>query len=90
MITIQPKFGLLWNLTPETDPAGGGIQTFKRTLLTNATLEPTQVAGFNQFYDDFDGVDAWKYGVALDQKILKNLFGGVEASMRDMKVPQLV
>ena len=87
---FNPKFGLLWNLTPETTLRAAAFRTFKRTLLTNATLEPTQVAGFNQFYDDFDGVDTWKYGVALDQKILKNLFGGVEASMRDMKVPQLV
>ncbi len=87
---FNPKFGVMWNLNPETTLRAAAFRTLKRTLLTNATLEPTQVAGFNQFYDDFNGVDAWKYGVAADRKILKNLFGGVEASMRDMKVPQVV
>ncbi|MFK7857335.1 MAG: FecR domain-containing protein [Granulosicoccus sp.] len=30
-------------------------RTITRTLATNRTLEPTQVAGFNQLYDDFAG-----------------------------------
>jgi hypothetical protein len=58
-------------------------------LLTQQTLEPTQVAGFNQFYDDPPGTDAWRYGVAVDQKFTKNLFGGIEASKRDLEVPTL-
>jgi hypothetical protein len=45
------------------------------------------VAGFNQFYDELDGTRSWKYGVALDQRLLSNLFGGVEYSYRDLEVP---
>jgi hypothetical protein len=56
-------------------------------LLTQQTLEPTQVAGFNQFYDDPPGTDSWRYGVAVDQKITESLFGGIEASRRDLEVP---
>jgi outer membrane receptor protein involved in Fe transport len=62
----------------------------KRTLVTDQTLEPTQVAGFNQFYDDQESTDAWRYGGAIDQRFSKSLFGGVEFSKRDLDVPTLV
>jgi hypothetical protein len=59
----------------------------KRTLITDQTLEPTQVAGFNQFFDDINGTDAWRYGGAVDQKFSKNVFGGIEYTVRTMSVP---
>ena len=60
----------------------------KRTLITNQTLEPTQVAGFNQFYDDdVAATDAWNYGAAVDQKFSTSLYGGAELIYRDLKVP---
>jgi hypothetical protein len=58
----------------------------KRTLITDQTLEPTQVAGFNQFYDDFNGTRAWRYGGAIDQKFTNGLFGGAEFGKRDLEV----
>jgi hypothetical protein len=66
-----------------------GFRTLKRTLITNQTLEPTQVAGFNQFFDDVNSTESWRYGAAIDQKFSKKIYGGVEFSMRDMKVPFL-
>jgi outer membrane receptor protein involved in Fe transport len=65
------------------------FRVLRRTLITNQTLEPTQVAGFNQFFDDNDieGVRSWNYGGAIDQKLPFNLYGGVEYSLRDMSVP---
>ena len=69
---------------------GAAFRTLKRTLLTDQTLEPTQVAGFNQFYDDFNGTDSWVYGGAVDQKFLTNLYGGAELVYRDQKVPYFV
>ena len=65
------------------------FRVLKRTLITQQTLEPTQVAGFNQFFDDFNLTEAWRYGGAIDQKFTKDLFGGVEFSKRDLKVPFL-
>ncbi len=59
----------------------------KRTLITNQTLEPTQVAGFNQFYDDVTASDSWNYGAAVDQKFSKSIYGGLEFIYRDLKVP---
>ncbi|NOT84158.1 MAG: TonB-dependent receptor [Methylococcaceae bacterium] len=57
------------------------------TRTSNQTIEPTQVAGFNQLYDDFNGTIAWKYGVAADQKFSKNISAGIEYSERKLDVP---
>ena len=87
---FNPKFGITWNVLPSTTLRAAAFRTFKRTLLTNQTLEPTQVAGFNQFFDDEESTKAWRYGVAVDQKFSSTLFGGVEVSRRDLKVPMPV
>ena len=83
----NPKVGLTWNPFPGTTLRMAVFRVLKRTLITNATLEPTQVAGFNQFFDDLNGTEAWRYGVAIDQKFTKEIFGGVEVSKRDLNVP---
>jgi tetratricopeptide (TPR) repeat protein len=84
---FNPKFGIIWNPYPSTTLRAAGFRTLQRTLISSQTLEPTQVAGFNQFFNDGEGVDAWRYGVAADQKFSGNLYGGAELSRRDMKVP---
>jgi tetratricopeptide (TPR) repeat protein len=86
---FNPKIGVTWSPFSNTTLRGAAFRVLKRTLVTNQTLEPTQVAGFNQFYDDANGTDAWNYGVALDQKFSNDLFGGVEFSRRDLNVPFL-
>jgi hypothetical protein len=86
---FNPKFGLTWEPLAGTTFRAAAFRTLKRTLITNQTLEPTQVAGFNQFFDDFNGTEAWRYGVAVDQRLGATLFGGIEASMRDLSVPYL-
>jgi hypothetical protein len=84
---INPKFGITWNPFPGTTFRVAAFRVLKRTLITDQTLEPTQVAGFNQFFDDVNATDAWRYGVALDQKFSHTLFGGVEWSARRVSVP---
>ena len=86
---FNPKFGITWNPLPDTTIRSAIFRVLKRTLVTNQTLEPTQVAGFNQFFDDFNGTKAWRYGGAIDQKFTNEIFGGLEFSKRDMKVPFL-
>src|SRR5439155_4639670 len=44
---------------------------------------------FNQFFDDFNATETWRYGAAIDQKFTQNIFGGVEFSERDLNVPFL-
>lgn len=83
----NPKAGLTANLTPSTTLRLAVFRVLKRPTIANQTLEPTQVAGFQQFYDDLDGTSSWREGVALDQKFTKNLFGGVEYSYRRLELP---
>lgn len=84
---FNPKFGIVWNPFPGTTIRSAIFRTLTRTLVTEQTLEPTQVAGFNQFYDDTVSTESWVYGIALDQKITQNIYGGVEVSKRDLDVP---
>jgi len=84
---LNPKLGLTWNPLPTTTLRTAVLKTLKRTLNTNQTLEPTQVAGFNQFFDDPEATEAWRYGVAIDQNFTKDIYGGVEYSYRNMEVP---
>ncbi len=84
---VNPKFGVIWNPVPATTIRAAALRVLKRTLVTDQTLEPTQVAGFEQFFDDVNGASSWRYGVGIDQKFASNLFVGAEASKRDLKSP---
>jgi tetratricopeptide (TPR) repeat protein len=86
---FNPKLGIMWNPLPNTTVRAAAFRTLKRTLVTSQTLEPTQVAGFNQFYDDFNLADGRRYGAAVDQKFDRTLYGGVEFSKRDLTVPYI-
>lgn len=84
---FNPKLGITWNPVPDTTLRAAAFRVLKRTLIMNQTLEPTQVAGFNQFYDDVNSTESWRYGVAIDQKFSPSLYGGVEYSQRDLEIP---
>jgi tetratricopeptide (TPR) repeat protein len=83
---LNPKLGVTWNITPATLLRAAAFRTLKRSLLTDQTIEPTQVAGFNQLYDDFNGTKAWRYGLGLDHRFSDHLFAGAEISRRDRDV----
>jgi tetratricopeptide (TPR) repeat protein len=82
---FNPKLGLTWNPSLATMVRAAAFRTFKRPLLSNQTLEPTQVAGFNQFFDDGEGADVWRYGIGIDQKLSVKLYAGAEYSKRYLK-----
>jgi len=94
---VSPKGGVQW--TAYKDPAGAVLrgvrlrgaymQGVRRTLLVEQTLEPTQIAGFNQFYDDVNGSEWERYGVGLDVALAHGLYLGIEASQRNLEVPQV-
>jgi hypothetical protein len=84
---LSPKFGFTWSPFSSITLRGAIFRTLKRTLPGSQTIEPTQVAGFNQFFDDGEGTDAWRFGVGLDQKLTDCLFTGVEFSRRELDVP---
>ena len=87
---FNPKAGLTWSFRSGTTLRGAWFRTLKRTLVTDQTLEPTQVAGFNQFFDDASATKSEVWGAALDQKFGKKVFAGAQYSQRDLTIPQTV
>jgi hypothetical protein len=69
--SVNPKLGILWNITPWTLLRAGAFKTLKRSLIANQTLEPTQSAGFNQFFDDPNGTESVRYGVGVDHRFIQ-------------------
>jgi tetratricopeptide (TPR) repeat protein len=86
---VNPKLGLVWDPVPGTTVRAAALRTLKRPLTTGRTLEPTQVAGFNQFFDDPEGSDTRRYGIGLDQRLGDDLLAGLELSRRDVEFPLL-
>lgn len=83
----NPKLGLEWTPFSGTTLRAAAFRVFKRTILSSQTIEPTQVAGFNQFFDDGEGTESWRYGFAVDQKFSSDMYAGVEYSVRELDVP---
>jgi hypothetical protein len=63
------------------------------SLLSGQTIEPTQVAGFNQFFDDPVGTKARRWGFGIDQRFANPFFAadtlllGAEWTQRQLVVP---
>ncbi len=84
---INPKLGLTWQPFNRTTVRAAAFRVLTRTLLNDQTVEPTQVAGFNQFFRDTPGADIWSYGGAVDQRFSTDVYGGVELTLRDLDIP---
>jgi len=87
---FNPKLGLSWEFVPDTTLRAAAFRVVTHSLISNQTVEPTQVAGFNQFYDDADGTVSKRYGVALDHVIGPDMAAGLEYSWRDLEVPHTI
>lgn len=83
----SPKVGLEWNLMDNLRVRAAAFKTIKRALIVDQTIEPTQVSGFNQLFDDPNGTEARRYGIGLDVHLTKTLYIGGEVSRRDLEVP---
>ncbi len=86
---LSPKVGVQWNIQKWLRLRMAYFQTMRHLGLIRQTIEPTQVAGFNQFFDDSNSSRATRYGVALDTKISKTLFSGIEITHREFKTRAL-
>jgi len=87
---LNYKFGLRWNVNDRLRVRGAAFETMKRLLAVDQTIEPTQVAGFNQFFDDTNASRSRLYGVGLDVTVADGLYSGVEATWRDIRVPTII
>lgn len=87
---ILPKLGMILQMPSIagelTTARAAYFQTIKRPLLGNETLEPTSIAGFDQFFDDTDGTFTETAAVALDTEFTPRFHGGMEFAYRDMEI----
>ncbi|MEJ2156014.1 MAG: TonB-dependent receptor [Desulfobacteraceae bacterium] len=84
----NPKLGLTLRPLSNTTLRLAGFRVLSSRYELFQTIEPTQVSGFNQFFDDLDASDVKAYGMAIDQKFTNQLYCGLELLKRDLKVPQ--
>ena len=75
----NPKLGLRLELDQGLALRAATFGTLKRSLVTQQTIEPTQIVGFNQFYDDVVGTVSRFYVVALDMQPSPATALGIEA-----------
>jgi tetratricopeptide (TPR) repeat protein len=84
---FNPKFGMIINPAGGTTIHGAVFRTLQRDMINGQTIEPTQVAGFSQFYDyDGIGADTWLYGLGIHQRITPGLGAGIKGYRRDIEM----
>lgn len=94
---LSPKLGIVWSPRAGTSVRAAALSSVRRPFVRSQTIEPTQVAGFNQFftgfedlYGDFLGSVSDRVGIAVDQAFSPGTLGGVEVTTRRMDVPSSV
>ena len=81
---FNPKLGVIWNPSEATVVRLAAFRTLRPELIDNQTIMPTEVAGFNQIYDDFLGTEANRYAMGIDHRFTSKLNGGLEISRRNI------
>jgi hypothetical protein len=86
---VNPKLGVQWQVTDTLLLRGAYFEVMKPVLASNRTLEPTQIAGFNQYYDDVDATQSTRYGIGADWRASNTVSLGAEFTRRKLDVPVL-
>ena len=94
---LSPKIGLEWSPISGTTLRAAAFSSVRRPFIRSETIEPTQVAGFNQFftgfeqfYGDVTGTVSHRVGAAIDQAFSPTTFAGIEGTSRRLDVPSSV
>ena len=86
---VDPKIGLQWEIVNNVRLRAAWFEAVRSGLIAQQTIEPTQLAGFNQLYDDPVGTRSRREGIGLDVRVAKDFYGGIEGSIRRLDVPFL-
>jgi tetratricopeptide (TPR) repeat protein len=87
---LSPKFGLTWEPSDNISLRGAYMKSLVRPDSLDQTIEPTQVAGFNQQFFVGQGTEVEQYGLGVDVKLTPTLNIGVEYTHEDLNEPLLV
>jgi outer membrane receptor for ferrienterochelin and colicin len=82
---LQPKLGVVWNPTESLRLRGAYFEAMRPVLSSNRTLEPTQIAGFNQFFDEVNATRSTRYGLGIDWDLNRDVALGAEWTRRELK-----
>jgi len=85
---VNPKLGVTWTPWSGATLRAAAFRALGRQFAISESVEPTQVAGFNQFYDDLAATESRRTAISFDQSVGDSVFFGAEWSRRDMTVPQ--
>ncbi|HEY0676091.1 MAG TPA: hypothetical protein VGD25_07755, partial [Immundisolibacter sp.] len=77
---LSPKLGFVWSPDDRTTLRAAALRAVKRELIGKGTIEPVQVAGFVQFFDDAIGARSDRYALGLDRRLTDSLDVGLEAT----------
>jgi len=83
---INPKLGIQTTLT-NTILRAAYFSTLKRPLLNDQTLEPTNIFGFNQFYDEINDTTANNIALGINSSFSPKINSGIEFIKRDLLIP---
>jgi Tfp pilus assembly protein PilF len=86
---LLPKLGVQWSLSDASILRAAAFKTTSSAVATSLyqTLEPTQVAGFNQIHDDFRQTEAWNYGLSFTHHFMPTLSIGIQGDYRKGETP---
>lgn len=84
---FMPKLGVRARLADRFTFRASYLKNLKPDLVTDQVIEPTAVAGFNQFYDSFNGAYLEQAGVGLDFALNADITLGAEGIWRWWDVP---
>lgn len=83
----NPKLGVHLKALENLNIRAAGFRQLQGPLIIEQTLEPTHIAGFNQFLDDSDATDSRNYALGFDYQTTADILTGFEAVYRDKQFP---
>jgi outer membrane receptor protein involved in Fe transport len=87
---LSPKLGMQWDITRNLRLRAASFRSVKPALVSNRTIEPTQVAGFTQLFDDVNASESNLDAIAVDWRASANLSFGAELTRRKVDVPVFI
>lgn len=86
----NPKLGLTWEALDNLTFRAAYLKSLARPLHMEQTIEQTQVAGFNQIFDDIAGSEIKQFGLGVDTQFHSALSIGAEFYRRELQTPLTV
>ena len=84
---LDPKLGLIWHASDRLDLRAAAFAQFTRLLPSSQTVEPTQIAGFSQLFDDPVAARTENTALGLDFTLSERLTGGIEGLHHAVEMP---